>query len=112
MSDICPLLSNKIFDFVKKLAQSRKNIPALQTGKLIQYLPPQGIYVYFRQDAQKTIMVIMSQNDTDQTLTTKRFAESIGTFNKGKNILNDAVIGDLSVVSVRAMSIQVIELGK
>ena len=103
---------NEAFDFVKKLAQYRKNTPALQTGKLVQYLPQQGIYVYFRQDAQKTIMVIMSQNDTDQTLTTKRFAESIGTFNKGKNILNDAVIGDLSVVSVRAMSVQVIELGR
>ena len=103
---------NEAFDFVKKLAQYRKNTPALQTGKLVQYLPQQGIYVYFRQDAQKTIMVIMSQNDTDQTLTTKRFAESIGTFNKGKNILNDGMIGDLSVVSVRAMSVQVIELGR
>ncbi len=101
---------NEAFDFVKKLAQYRKNTPALQTGKLVQYLPQQGIYVYFRQDAQKTIMVIMSQNETDQTLTTKRFAENIGAFTKGKNILTDAGIGDLSVVSVRAMSVQVIEL--
>lgn len=102
---------NEAFDFVRKLAQYRKTCSALQTGKLTQYLPQNGMYVYFRHDKQKTVMVIMSQSEQAQTLPTQRFAENIGAFKKGKNILNDAVLTDLTTLVVPAMSIQVIELG-
>ena len=101
---------NEAFDFTRKLANYRKNSTALQTGKLTQYLPQNGIYVYFRQDKLKTVMVIMSQNEAEQTIPTKRFAENIGAFKKGKNILTDAMLSDLSNMVVPAMSIQVIEL--
>lgn len=101
---------NEAFDFVRKLAQYRKTCSALQTGKLIQYLPKDGIYVYFRQDKQKTVMVVMGQNEQTQTLDTKRFAEQIGAFKKGKNVLTDAVLSDIATIEVRPMSIQVIEL--
>ncbi len=101
---------NEAFDFVKKLAQYRKTCSALQTGKLTQYLPKDGVYVYFRHDKQKTVMVIMSQNEQPQTLSTQRFSENIGAFKKGKNVLNDAVLPDLGAIAVPAMSIQVIEL--
>ena len=79
-------------------------------GKLTQYLPQNGIYVYFRQDKLKTVMVILSQNETEQTIPTKRFAENIGILKKGKNILTDTLISDLSNLVVSAGSIQVIEL--
>jgi neopullulanase len=103
---------NDAFDFVKKLANYRKNSSALQTGKLVQYLPEKGVYVYFRQDEQKTVMVIMNQNAEQSTVATKRFAENIATFTKGKNVLTDAVLSDIGSVAAPAMSIQVIELMK
>jgi neopullulanase len=103
---------NDAFDFVKKLANYRKNSSALQTGKLVQYLPEKGVYVYFRQDEQKTVMVIMNQNAEQSTVATKRFAENIATFTKGKNVLTDAVLSDIGSITVPAMSIQVIELMK
>ena len=78
-------------------------------GKLTQYLPQNGIYVYFRHNEQQTVMVIMSQNADTQTLDMKRFAENLVGFNKGKNILNDSMVSDLSKISVPSMSIQVIE---
>ena len=101
---------NEAYDFTRKLANYRKSSSALQTGKLTQYLPQNGIYVYFRQDKLKTVMVILSQNETEQTIPTKRFAENIGTFKRGKNILTDAMLSDLSNLVVQAGSIQVIEL--
>ena len=101
---------NEAFDFVKKLANYRKNTTALQSGKLTQFLPLNGIYVYFRSDAKNTVMVVVSQNEKEQTLPTKRFVEMMGGFTKGKNVLTDAAISDLSNLVVPAGSIQIIEL--
>ena len=103
---------NEAFDFVKKLAQYRKGSTPLQTGKLTQYLPVNGIYVYFRHNEQGSVMVIMSQNETEQTLSTQRFSDNLRTFSKGKNVLTDAVISDLKSLTVPAHSIQIIELKK
>lgn len=103
---------NEAFDFVKKLANYRKNSSALQTGKLVQYLPERGVYVYFRQDAEKTVMVLMNQNAEENKVSTKRFAENMGSFTKGKNVLTDATLSNIDAISVPAMSIQVIELVK
>jgi neopullulanase len=103
---------NDAFDFVKKLANYRKNSSALQTGKLVQYLPEKGVYVYFRQNAEKTVMVLMNQNETSEVVKTKRFAENIGSFTKGKNVLSDEKSPIIESISVPAMSIQVIELEK
>ncbi|MBL7818057.1 MAG: cyclomaltodextrinase N-terminal domain-containing protein [Saprospiraceae bacterium] len=103
---------NEAFNFVKKMANYRKSSSALQTGKLTQYLPQNGIYVYFRHDEQQNIMVIMSQSDNAQTLSLKRFAENIGTATHGKDILTDKTISDLNNLIVPSGSIQVIELMK
>lgn len=103
---------NEAYNFVKKLAQYRKGSSALQTGKLTQFLPINGIYVYFRQDESSTVMVVMSQSDKEQTIATKRFVECMGIQKKGKNVLTDAVISDMSNLVVPAGSIQIIELSK
>lgn len=101
---------NEAFDFVKKLANYRKTSTALQSGKLTQFLPQNGIYVYFRNDAKSTVMVVMSQNEKEQTISTKRFAEMMGSFKQGKNVLTDATISDMSNLVVPSGSVQVIEL--
>ena len=38
---------NDFFNYVKTLANYRKNTPALQTGKMMQYTPQHNMYVYF-----------------------------------------------------------------
>jgi glycosidase len=103
---------NEAFDFTKKLAHYRKTCTALQTGKHTQYLPKDGVYVYFRHDDSKTVMIVMSQSDKSQTLQTRRFDECLGAFSKGKNILDDKVITDIRQIDVPPMSVQVIELMK
>jgi glycosidase len=103
---------NEAFDFVKKLANYRKTCTALHQGKMTQFIPQDGIYVYFRHNDEKTVMVVLSQNEQDKTLVTKRFVEIMNGFTKGKNILTDTSIPDLSQFKVPAMSVQVIELMK
>lgn len=101
---------NEAFNFVKKLAQYRKKSPALQTGQLTQFLPQDGMYVYFRHTDTQSVMVILNQSDAAKTLDTRRFSERLNGFTKGKNVLDDTVLNDLKQIKVAGMSVQVIEL--
>src|SRR6202000_687322 len=47
---------NEAFNYVRTLANYRKHSTALQTGKMMQYIPERGFYVYFRYDAKGTVM--------------------------------------------------------
>ncbi|WP_026995059.1 glycoside hydrolase family 13 protein [Flectobacillus major] len=102
---------NEAFNFVKNLAHYRQGSSALQTGKLTQFLPQDGIYVYFRHDTNQSIMVIMSQNKDEKTLNTARFEERLKGFSTGKDIISGTTVSNLKEVKVSPMSIQVIELG-
>jgi hypothetical protein len=59
---------NEAFDFVKKFAGYRRDNAVLQTGKLTQFVPEHDSYVYFRSNAEKTVMVIMHYSDKPHTL--------------------------------------------
>ncbi|MET3129451.1 glycosidase [Arcicella rosea] len=103
---------NEAFDFVKKLANYRKTSEAITTGKLTQFLPQDGIYVYFRYTDNQTVMVIMSQSKDDKNLDTQRFSERMSGFTSAKNIMTDSPVGDLKSLKIPAMSITVLELQK
>jgi glycosidase len=83
---------NEAFNFVKKLANYRKNNSVLQTGKLMQYVPEDGIYVYFRYNNEKTVMVVLNTNEQAKELITSRFSERIGKHQMGLNIITDQKI--------------------
>lgn len=69
------------FNFVKTLANFRKNNSVLSAGKLMQYIPKDGIYVYFRYDDTKTVMVAINTNDkkVDISLAPYRFTKDVQT---------------------------------
>jgi len=78
----------KWFDFTSKLLNWRKENTAVQTGKITQYLPENNVYVYFRFDNSKTVMVVINNNPKDQTLSLDRFKENIKGFTKGTDVLS------------------------
>lgn len=100
---------NDAFNYVKKLANYRKNTIALQTGKMMQYLPENGIYVYFRYDDKKTVMVIYNSADKEQTTATDRYYERIKGVKNAKNIVTGENQG-LSKLTIGAKSTLVLEL--
>ena len=101
---------NEAFNFVKKLANYRKNTPALQTGKLMQYVPENGVYVYFRYDSAKTVLIVMNSNDAEINLSTARFTERIGNFSKAVNVLSDESLNTIDIIKVPAKTTSVFEL--
>jgi neopullulanase len=97
------------FDFISTLLKWRKNQPLIHTGKLTHYIPEDNVYVYFRHDGGKAVMVILNANQTDKTIKTDRFAESIGNFKRGKDVLSNLDF-DLQNLSVKGQTSLILEL--
>jgi glycosidase len=86
---------NDVYNYVRTLATYRKTSPALTTGKLMQYVPEDGVYVYFRYTAQQTVICVMNPADQDKEIDMHRFTERIKTYTKAKNII-DGVPADIN----------------
>jgi len=100
------------FEWIQKLAQYRQKTTALQTGKLKQFVPENGVYVYFRYDEQKTIMIVMNQNKESYLLNTKRFHEIIKNNATAIDVINDKKIKLNESLEVSAKCIMILELEK
>jgi glycosidase len=98
------------FDFVKTLANFRKNSSALTKGKLMQFVPEAGVYAYFRYDAKQTVLVILNQNESEQAVDTHRFAERMQGFSQARDVLSGKTETQLAKISVPAQGIRILEL--
>ena len=80
---------NEAFQFVRTLATYRRDHPVLHSGKLMQYLPQDGLYVYFRYDDKGTVMVATNATDKPIAMPTARFSERMTGFTKARNVLTN-----------------------
>lgn len=87
---------NSAFNYIKTLAAYRKSNPVLQFGKLTQFVPDEGLYVYFRHNQEgdasardKAVMVMMNCTKAEKTVKMDRFREFLG----GKSKMKDVVTG-------------------
>ena len=95
----------EVQQYVRTLGNFRKRSSALRTGKLMQYLPNDGLYVYFRYDAQQTVMCIMNTSDKEKTVNFSDFEERTKGFTQGKEIVAGSVQGDHFSVPAKKMII-------
>jgi len=103
---------NEAFNYVRTLANYRKNTTALQTGKLMQYIPEKGTYVYFRYDAAKTVMIIYNSEDKADTLKTDRFNERMAGYKTATNVISNTTLNSIQNIDVPAKTTLVLELKK
>jgi neopullulanase len=101
---------NDAFNFLKTLLNWRKSSPVISSGQLTQYVPEDNIYVYFRHNANKKVMVIMNGNAVEKTLSTKRFSENIQSATKGLNVLTNEKLEDITIIKLSPLTALVVEL--
>lgn len=101
---------NEVFEWTKALANFRKNASALKTGKFMQYVPENGVYVYFRYDDNQTVMCIMNSNEEAATVDPGRFGERIRNNKTGREVTTGASIDLTKPVSVSGKYVMVLEL--
>jgi glycosidase len=97
-------------NLVKKLGQFRRSSSALKTGRLMHYVPLDGMYVYFRYDSSQTIMCVMNTSDKAQPLKFERFAERTAGFRTAQEVVTGASFGTGEAVQVPPMRMWVLEL--
>ena len=101
---------NEVFDYLKKLLNYRKASEALQSGNMMQFIPENGLYVFFRYNDEKTIMVVCNNNEEKTSFTTERFAEKIGSFEAGVDIISRTPHDLKYPIDIEAKSVLILEL--
>ena len=105
--------AGEAFDYVSKLANYRKTHPVLSSGKLMQFIPQDGVYTYFRyNDAGACVMVIANNTQAAKTVDGSRFAERTAGFASGQDVVTGAPVPDLKTLAVPARTVMVVELKK
>jgi len=97
---------------VRKLAQFRKRSSALRTGRMMQYVPKNGLYVYFRYDAQQTILCAMNTDSIPGMVDAGRYAERTSGFTEGVDILTGMNYPLHRSIAVPAGQMLILELKK
>jgi glycosidase len=87
-------LENAAFNHVSRLAQFRKRSSAITSGRTMQFVPKDGIYVYFRYDDKQTVMVISNTGEKPVRPDWSIYKERIKSFTKAV----DAVTGTTHVL--------------
>ena len=101
---------NEVFNYLKKLLNYRKNNPVLQNGKMKQFIPENGIYVNFRYNDDKTVMIIANNNFTDKTLNLSRFREMFNFKSEGIDIFSGKSYKLENDIPVSYKSVMMLEL--
>lgn len=100
----------QVQSYVKQLLNWRKNNEVIANGQLLHFAPFDGLYVYFRFNKERTIMVVLNKNTTATSFETARFKEIIKGKTKALNVLNGEWQSLGSKLSVSALSTTIFEL--
>jgi len=101
---------NEVFAYLKILLNYRKHNIVLQNGSMKQFVPENGIYVSFRYNNEKTIMVIANNNDQNKELDLYRFNEMLAGKTSGIEITTSETFLLNQSVSVPAKTVLILEL--
>lgn len=76
---------NEVFDYIRALSNLRKSNPAIYEGTTTQFVPLNGLYVYFRHTDNELVMVAINTSEEKRTIKTSEYSEVL----KGKTGLRD-----------------------
>jgi len=78
--------------FLKQLLNIRKYTPAFHKGKLIQFVPDKGVYVYFRILDKEKYMIVLNKNPNAVDLDPTRYKEMIDGITQFKDLIKDTSV--------------------
>ncbi|QKG54773.1 cyclomaltodextrinase C-terminal domain-containing protein [Hymenobacter sp. BRD67] len=108
-----PGQTGEAFDYVSKLANYRKAHPVLSSGKLMQFIPQDGVYTYFRyNEGGECVMIIANNTKEEKKVDGTRYAERTDGFSSGVEVVSGAAITDLKTLHLPAHTAWVVELRK
>ncbi len=101
---------NEAYNYVKTLAHFRQNSSAIKSGRFMQFVPDNAVYVYFRYDKNQTLMCIMNSADDEKTIDFSKYAERTKGFATAKNIVDNTVYKIAEKITIPSKHLWVLEL--
>ena len=98
------------FTYFKQLANFRKNSPAIKQGTLKQYIPQNGVYVYFRLHEKQKLMCIINTSADEISIDLNRFNDVLFSTTKLVNPMNDNIFTKPAGLVIPSKSFQIFEL--
>ena len=83
-------LQNEAYDFIAKLAKWRKGNKVISQGRLLHFMPENGLYVYQRSLDGKRVIVMMNGTDKQLDVDMKPYKEIL----EPGNALRDVITGE------------------
>jgi len=102
----------EVYTLIRTLANFRKASSAIKTGKMMQYLPVDGLYVYFRYDNDQTVMCVMNTSDKERDVNFSKYTERTVGFTKANDVFTGTSLSTNNSFKVEPMSMKVFELEK
>jgi glycosidase len=83
---------NEAFNYVKALANFRKQSKALTLGTTTTYLPQDGVFVYLRKSGAETVLVVLNQQMESRTIASSRFAADTNGYKTGREVTSNTTL--------------------
>lgn len=99
-----------IFNYLSTILNYRKNSSALTKGKMIQFIPRDGIYLFFRIADDDMVMVVVNNNIDDTNVDMTRFNEMDIIGKTAKNIVTNKIFKLENNVVFPAKTVSIIEI--
>ena len=99
-------------EFNKKINNWRKNNDVVHHGKLMHYIPYDGVYVYFRYLNDQVVMVILNKNQEETALELSRFSEFITQPLEAYDVIEDRNIKISNQLMVPPRSPMILEFDR
>ncbi|MEM7368611.1 MAG: glycoside hydrolase family 13 protein [Bacteroidota bacterium] len=96
--------------FVKDLLNWRKKAVATHSGKLMHFIPQNGVYTYFRLHDEQRLMVVMNKTEESQKVDLMPFAEVLPKGSKGTDVLSGKEVMLQDHMTIGPKQAQIIEL--
>ena len=100
-------LENEAFEYIKKLSQWRRNSEAITKGKTKQYIPNDGVFVYFRYTENEVVMMAVNQNKTDQIIELDRYHEVLKGRNNFVDITDKSQLNSMTSLILKPMHVHI-----
>ncbi len=81
------VVSEEGHEYLRKLLNWRKGSEVIHYGKLKQFVPQDGIYVYFRYLDMDAVMVVINKNKENKQLDLSRFNEVLNDYKEGMDVM-------------------------
>ena len=81
-----------MFTHVSRLGQFRKNSSALGSGKMMQFIPKEGLYTYFRYDSKQTVMVVANTGNKSVQPDWAHLKERTSGFSRLRNVITQEIV--------------------